>query len=182
MAIEKLASTDSFLRWKLPLSALDIPPAVAFGKDQKGSSRPASKYFRSHQGLHLTQALYNTVHPHLEAQPVKIAQTAIIIWELTQTGINFGRAVYSTDAKKNPVPWWIIDPLLVWQQRGEEKTVLASQGETYFFMPYCQDKSAMSQAVKADLKRGFHTEWWFDTLDKPDTVLCSPGQVFISVV
>lgn len=181
-AVERLPNTDFFMRWKIPLeSFMEFP--VVDPKDKKPAPRRTVRSFRSHHGLHLTQAFCEGIHPYLEDQPITAPDKSLWLWELIKPNVTLASATYQMDAKKNPVPWWLIDPLLTWQQKGEDKAVFASEGSTRFFMSYCKEGASLSQDMRLFLKLGtLHTEWWLEPLEEPSSTPCKVGQAFLSFV
>lgn len=176
MCVELLNDGNCFRRYRLPLADFVDPldPKVLFPRPEQ--------YFRRSRGLYITGAVRNEVIPYLEARPKDCSATQLLVWELTQDQ-GFGKSVNQCDGSRDPLLWWIISPLLAWQQRGDDRTILPTDMGAYFFLSLKKDKDTTHEALKLSFHpEALHGEWWLDLVSADEKQkVCRVGQTFLSV-
>ncbi len=183
MAMNKLMDKGPFSRFRVPLD--DILPFLK--QDNGGVVLPTghpSRRFRSHQGFYLTQAFFDCFIRRLQlpTRPSIPKEQSLFVWQL-QEDCQWSAVMRHFDGSRQPVPWWVIQPLLQWQMTGEQRPLVPMEISTLFFMEALDAEKNPEQAL-VSLSFAFsslHGEWRVDIVDTSSDRRCCQDQVFLSV-
>ncbi len=94
----------------------------------------------------------------------------------------FGMLFKDYKGKENRVPWWIIKPMLKWQQHGDATSTIPADGAKFFLEAHEEDGR---RPVGASLRLecgSLHSEWYLRPTEIQMRTHFGAGSVFLSVV
>ena len=95
----------------------------------------------------------------------------------------YGILVKDADDLAKPVPWWVIKPLLRWQQSGIESAAIPASGAMFSMAAHIFEQQTVSVGVSLQLVCGsLHSEWHLRPIELSRRMRFPVGSVFLSIV
>jgi len=172
-----LYDTKFFLRRRISFS--DLPP----GESIPGNTRLPMVGFRREMGFfYAFQDLQEMLIRHLDTKPERPKQQELFVWTLKEDA-PFGSFSKEYAGKEDRVPWWIIKPILRWQQSGVAGSVIPTLGATFFMEAHVEADERQPVGVSLSLNcSSFHSEWYLQPAEITMKTRFQKGNVFLSVV
>ncbi len=181
MAIEAISDLGPFERWRIPLHDFVVFPEPD-KQDTSVHLQYPDRYYRACPGFYLTMRFFEQAWSCLPPRPACPRETHLFVWRLKET-LPWAYVEKNFDGKKQPVPWWVQQPLLRWQATGEQSYVVPDELGAIFWMKASRNDQDFDMPVSLTIHFGaLHTEWWVDIFDPVGMTTKIPkGQVFLSV-
>lgn len=139
--------------------------------------------FRSEQGFfYVFRELQDSLVRHLDTMPASPGESEVIVWTL-QKDLPFGSFFKDYNGQEKRVPWWIVKPLLKWQQSGESSSIIPHTGATLFIESHPAESERRPVGTHLSLACGsLHSEWHLRPFAVEMRTHFAAGSVFLSVV
>lgn len=174
-----LHDTKYFSRQRITISDLAF-----FEKGAGTTARSPHIGFRRESGFfYVFQDLQDVLVRHLDQKPAVPSSSEFFIWTLKDDSVPYAFLSKEYDGEKNCVPWWVVKPLLRWQQSGSEGGIIPSTGATFFIEahPTQLEKRQVPVTVRLDCG-SLRSEWYLRRAEIEKRTRFQVGDVFFSVV
>ncbi len=143
---------------------------------------PTHAFRREYGFFYVFRELRESLVPHLDPRPQFPHESELFVWTLKEEGVSFGAIAKDYDGREKRVPWWVIKPLLRWQQSGGHSSVISAVGTVFFIEAHPTEYERKPIGVSLSLDCGsLHSEWHLRPFLVEMKTRFPAGSVFLSV-
>lgn len=142
-----------------------------------------NRALRSHGGFYVCEAFRKHIFPSLRPRPVAPEEKRLHVWCMKHN-FPWKEVLKIFEGRNHPVPWWVIRPLLAYDDRGEETRIVPNQngGVVFVMRTLDQDQKDTLHLVRLSVSfLGLGSDYRVSVIDKDETPLCHEGQILLSV-
>lgn len=175
--VTTLHDTKFFMRYRVSLSE------ISFFEDHivTGARLPRIGFRREMGFFYVFQDLRETLIRHLDVKPEQPKQQELLVWTLKED-LSFGAFSREYDGKEGRVPWWIVKPILRFQQLGVSGSIIPASGATFFMEAHVEEQTRQPVSVSLSLNpSSLHSEWYLRPTEITAKTFFRKGNVFLSV-
>lgn len=176
--VTNLHDTKYFSRVRISFGEI-----ATVGEMYAGNNRLPAQAFRRELGFfYIFQELRQSLVPYLDLRPLSPRESELFVWTLKEEGVSFGAIAKDYDGREKRVPWWVIKPLLRWQQSGGHSSVISAVGTVFFIEAHPTEYERKPIGVSLSLDCGsLHSEWHLRPFSVEMKTRFPAGSVFLSV-